>query len=102
LFSAGVTEYEITRLTHKLIVHFDNDATSFYDRIPVFIANVIGRKYGMDRWVCIVQGRTLAEAKYYLKLKLGMSEFYIQHCRTHPFFGNGQGTGRFSTKFHEQ
>jgi hypothetical protein len=86
-------EYEITRLTRKPIVHFDNDATSCYDRIPVFIANVISRKYGMDRRVCIVQGRTLAEAKYYLKTKLGISESYIQHCRAHPFFGNGQGAG---------
>jgi hypothetical protein len=86
-------EYEITRLTRKPIVHFDNDATSCYDRIPVFIANVISRKYGMDRRVCIVHGRTLAEAKYYLKTKLGISESYIQHCRAHPFFGNGQGAG---------
>jgi hypothetical protein len=86
-------EYEITRLTRKPIIHFDNDATSCYDRIPVFIANVISRKYGMDRRVCMVQGRTLAEAKYYLKTKLGISETYVQHSRAHPMFGNGQGAG---------
>ena len=86
-------EYEITRLTRKPIVHFDNDATSCYDRIPVFIANVVSRKYGMDRRVCMVHGRTLAEAKYFLKTKLGISSSYIQHCRAHPVFGNGQGAG---------
>ena len=86
-------EYEITRLTRKPIIHFDNDATSCYDRIPVFIANVISRKYGMDRRVCMVHGRTLKEAKYFLKTKLGISDSYIQHCRAHPIFGNGQGAG---------
>jgi len=86
-------EYEMTRLTRKPIIHFDNDATSCYDRIPVFIANVISRKYGMNRRVCMVQGRTLAEAKYFLKTKLGISDTYIKHCRAHPIFGNGQGAG---------
>jgi hypothetical protein len=59
----------------------------------VFIANVISRKYGMNRRVCIVHGSTLAEAKYYLKTKLGVSDDLIQHCSAHPIFGNGQGAG---------
>jgi hypothetical protein len=86
-------EYEITRMTRKPIMHFDNDATSCYDRIPVFIANVISRKYGMNKKVCVVQGKTLAEAKYHIKTKLGISESFLQHCHTHPFMGNGQGAG---------
>jgi hypothetical protein len=86
-------EYEIPRLTRKPIVHFDNDAASCYDRIPVFIANVLSRKYGMNRKVCVVQGKTLAEAKYHIKTKLGISESFLQHCRAHPFMGNGQGAG---------
>ena len=63
-------EYELTRLTRYNLLHFDNDATSCYDRIPCFLANVASRKYGMHRKVCVVQGRTLAEARYHLKTKL--------------------------------
>ena len=58
-------EYEIGRLTCKPSIHFDNDATSYYGRIPCFLANLASRKYGMHKKVCIVQGRTLEEAKYH-------------------------------------
>jgi hypothetical protein len=33
-------EYEIARLTHYPLIHFDNDATACYDRIPCFLANI--------------------------------------------------------------
>ena len=33
-------EYEMNRLTRKASLHFDNDATSCYDRIPCFLANL--------------------------------------------------------------
>jgi len=77
----------------KPVIHFDNDATFCYDRIPCFLANVVSRKYGMHRNICIVQGRTLAEARYHLKTKLGISDEHIQHCYECPWFGTGQGSG---------
>ena len=40
-------EYKISRLTKKVSLHFDNDATSCYDWIPCFLANLASRKYGM-------------------------------------------------------
>ena len=86
-------EYELARLTRKLLIHFDNDATSCYDRIACFLANVASRKYGMHRKVCIVQGKTLQHAKYHLKTKLGISEEYIMHSQEFPWFGTGQGSG---------
>jgi hypothetical protein len=86
-------EYEMSRLTRKSTIHFDNDATSCYDRIPCFLASVVSRKYGMHRNVCVVMGRTLAEAKYHLKTKLGISDAFIQHSEAHPIFGTGQGSG---------
>ena len=90
-------EYELSRPTRKPSIHFDNDATSCYDRIPCFLANLASRKYGMHRKVCIVQGRTLEEAKYFLKTKLGVSDDFIQHCEAHPIFGTGQGSGNSPT-----
>ncbi len=86
-------EYEVSRLTRRPLVHFDNDATSCYDRIPCFLANLASRKYGMHHKVCIVQARTLAEAKYYLKTKLGISDEYAEHTQECPWFGTGQGSG---------
>ena len=63
------------------------------------IANVVSRKYGQNWKVCIVEGRTLAEARYHLKTKLGVSDEFVQHCRFHPWFGNGQGAGDSPTKW---
>jgi hypothetical protein len=86
-------EYEIVRLTRQPLVHFDNDATSCYDRIPCFLANLASRKYGQSAQVCMVQGGTLQRAKYFLKKKFGISEEYVSHTRETPWFGTGQGSG---------
>ena len=86
-------EYEMARLTRRPLIHFDNDAASCYDRIPCFLANLASRKYGMAKQVCIVQARTLEQAKYYLKTKFGISEEYAQHTQQCPWFGTGQGSG---------
>jgi hypothetical protein len=86
-------EYEISRLTRQPLLHFDNDATSCYDRIPCFLANLASRKYGMHKKVCIVQAKTLEEAKYFLKTKFGISSEYTEHTQECPWFGTGQGSG---------
>jgi len=86
-------ELEISRLARRAMIQFDNDATSCYDRIPCFLANIMSRKYGLNYKACIIQGRTLKEAKYYLKTKLGISEDYVTHSRQLPWFGTGQGSG---------
>ena len=86
-------EYELSRLTCKSSLHFDNDTTLCYDRIPCFLANLASRKYGMHKKICVVQGNTLEEARYHLKTKYGVSEEYIQHCKAYPMFGTGQGSG---------
>ena len=43
--------------------------------------------------ICIVQGHTLKEAKYYLRTKLGVSEGFISHSEVYPIYGTGQGSG---------
>lgn len=86
-------ELELSKMTRTQLLHFDNDATSCYDRIPCFLANVVSRKYGMNRKVCIVQGNTLAQARYHLKTRLGVSEDYVTHTFECPWFGTGQGSG---------
>ena len=51
----------------------------------------------MNKKICIVQGNTLAEAKYYLKTKYGVSDDFIQHSIAYPLFGTGQGSGNSPT-----
>ena len=86
-------ECEIARLTRGLLVHFDNDATSCYDRIPCFLANLASRRNGIHKAVCVVQAETLKQAKYYLKTKFGISSECVEHTRQCPWFGTGQGSG---------
>ena len=90
-------EYELSCLTRKASLHFDNDATSCYDRIPCFLANLASCKYGMHRKKCVVQWKMLEEARYYLKTKYGISKEYIQHSKAHPIFDSGQGSGNSPT-----
>ena len=51
----------------------------------------------MHRKICLVQGNTLEEAKYFIKTKYGVSDEYITHCKAHPIYGTGQGSGNSST-----
>ena len=51
----------------------------------------------MHKKICVVQGRTLEEAKYHLKTKYGVSDEYIQHCEAYQIFGTGQGSGNSPT-----
>ena len=51
----------------------------------------------MDQKICVVQAKTLAEAKYFLKTKYGVSKEFITHSVAHPIFGTGQGSGNSPT-----
>jgi hypothetical protein len=47
----------------------------------------------MHKKVCIVQAKTLEQAKYFLKTKLGISSECAEHTQECPWFGTGQGSG---------
>ena len=40
-----------------------------------------------------MQAKTLSQAKYYLRTKLGISAEYAEHTQECPWFGTGQGSG---------
>ena len=86
-------KHEICRMSLKPLVQNDNDASSCYDRIIMNAAGICSRQHGMHRNICIVNGRTLKEAKYHLKTQLGVSEEFYQHCEFYPIYGSGQGSG---------
>eukprot|EP00957_Ditylum_brightwellii_P187092 14248946-Ditylum_brightwellii.AAC.1 len=58
---------EISHCSQKLLVNFDNNAASCYDRIIPNIANLIGHKKGLHKSITFVHASTLAEAKFKLK-----------------------------------
>ena len=84
-------EYEVTRLTRKPLVIFDNDAKACFDRIPCYLGNLVGRKHGLPVKIAVVQGKTMEEAHYHVKTKLGISDDYASHTVAKPFYGPGQG-----------
>jgi hypothetical protein len=84
-------EYKICRATRTPLGGNDFNASSCYDRIHCFLANLAGQKYGVDKQICIAQGRSLTEAKYYLRTKFGVLEGFISHCQAYPIYGTGQG-----------
>jgi len=86
-------QMEISRASNTTLCCTDFDATSCYDRIIPSIASLAGRSFGQNQVLCFVHARFLAEAKYLLKTKLGISEEAFSHCTPYPIYGNGQGSG---------
>ena len=86
-------QWEITRASRRSFLRMDFDATSCYDRIIPSLASLAARSFGQHRTLCFIHARTLAEAKYHLKIGLGgVSEEFYQHCRLFPIYGTGQGS----------
>lgn len=83
---------EIYRMSMKLRVNFDLDATSCYDRILTSVAVLSSRRVGMSPNVTHVNACTLEKAKYYLKTQLGTSERGYSHSSHTPIHGTGQGS----------
>ena len=86
-------QYEISRASKRPLVHMDYDATACYDRIVMNFGSLASRAFGQHRSITFINAKNLAEAKYYLKTKLGVSERFYKHCQIFPIYGSGQGAG---------
>jgi len=86
-------KYDISYTSRRAIFHFDNDATSCYDRIIVSLASLVNRRFGQHRQIVIIHANTLQQAKFHLRTQLGNSESSYTHCAKHPIYGSGQGSG---------
>jgi hypothetical protein len=84
---------DICYASRKLLINFDNDAASCYDRIIASIASLVSPSHGQHRDVCFVHVATLQEAKFRLKTDMGVTEIFYQHCKAYPIYGTGQGSG---------
>eukprot|EP00957_Ditylum_brightwellii_P199112 15177766-Ditylum_brightwellii.AAC.1 len=65
---------EISYCSRKLLVNFDNDAASCYDRIIPNLANLVGQKKGLHKNMMFVHASILEEANFKLKTALGLSK----------------------------
>eukprot|EP00957_Ditylum_brightwellii_P093732 7136965-Ditylum_brightwellii.AAC.1 len=83
---------EISYCSRKLLVDFDNNVASCYDRIIPNLANLVGQKKGLHRNITFVHASTLEEARFKLKMALGVSEDFYQHCEVFLIYGTGQGS----------
>ena len=83
---------EISRMSRKHLIKFDNVATSCYDRILVSVGALASRAFGMSKNVTMVWAKTIEEAKYKLKLNASVTEEFYAHCTITPIHGIGQGS----------
>jgi hypothetical protein len=86
-------KYDLSYLTRRTLINFDNDASSCYDRIVVSLASIINRKYGMHRKVVAVHAATLQNAQFHLKTASGISTTHYSPSTRFPIYGTGQGSG---------
>ena len=86
-------KYDISYVTRRTLVNFDNDASSCYDRIILSLASLINRKYGLNRRVAVVHALTLQQAMFHLRTQLGFSDLSYSHSVHFPIYGSGQGSG---------
>lgn len=84
---------EINHMARKSQIKFANDAKSCCGRMISGLVNLISRKFGMPKTMCMTQGNALKEAQYRLKTMFGMSDSSHAHCQAHPLHGTGQGSG---------
>eukprot|EP00957_Ditylum_brightwellii_P117231 8940753-Ditylum_brightwellii.AAC.1 len=61
----------ISRCSRKVLINFDNNATSCYGWIIPNLVNLIGQKKGLHCNITFVRMNILAEAKFKLKTALG-------------------------------
>ena len=85
-------KYDISTVTRQTLFHFDNDATSCYDRIIVSLASIINRKYGLHWKVVAVHATTLEQACFHLRTTTGISERFYTQSIHFPIYRSGQGS----------
>ena len=95
-----ILQNEIYRSSMKAGIHKDLDATSCYDRILSWVANLCSRRVGVHHKVAIVNCRTLEKARYHLKTNIEVSAEFYQHCDAFPIYKDQVIHHTFGALFH--
>ena len=89
-------QLEISRMSRRMLIHTNYDATSCYDRIIPNLAMLASQKYGVHPKVTQMNAMTLQKAKYHVRTELGLSDTSFSHSDLSPIYGTGQGSGNAS------
>lgn len=84
---------DVSIMTRRTLMTFDNDAASCYDRITINLASVVNRKYGLHKNITAIHGKVLGQTNYSLITANGVSTRTYRHSATAPLYGTGQGAG---------
>lgn len=79
----------ISCMTRKPLIKFDNDATSCYDRILVPVASLACRSNSLPKKIAAVWATNLQEALYKLKITHEVSDTFYHHSTETPVHGSG-------------
>ena len=86
-------QLEMSRVSRKMFLQTNYDATACYDRIIPNLAMLASQKFGVHKHVTTSNARTLQHAAYHIRTELGMSPTSYSHSDQHPIYGTGQGSG---------
>ena len=86
-------QLEISRLTRRMFLQTNYDATACYDRIIPNLAMLASRRFGVAKEVTESNVSTLQKAKYHVRTELGLSDSHYSHSLEWPIYGTGQGSG---------
>jgi hypothetical protein len=86
-------QFEISRISRRMFLQTNYDATACYDRIIPNLAMVTSRKFGVHERTTNTNASTLHTAKYKIRTELGLSATHYSHQPEAPIYGTGQGSG---------
>jgi hypothetical protein len=89
-------QFELSRITRRMFLQTNYDATACYDRIIPNLAALVSQKYGVHAKVTQLNARTLKAAKYKVRTEMGISETSYHHEEEEPIYGMGQGADNAS------
>ena len=85
--------FELSRITRRMFLQTNYDATACYDCIIPDLAAIVSQKFGVHAKVTQSNARTLHATKYNVRTELGISETSYSHGEEDPIYGMGQGAG---------
>jgi hypothetical protein len=89
-------QFEMSRISRRMLVQTNFDATACYDRIIPNLAMLASQKFGVHPSVTKTNALTFFLAKYHVRTEIGVSTTFYSHSEDNPIYGIGQGSGNAS------
>jgi exonuclease III len=86
-------QFEVSRLSRRMLIQTNYDATACYDRIIPNLAMLVSQIFGVHPLVAKSYVETLFCAMYHIRTELGVSPTSYSHSDLWPIYGTGQGSG---------